>query len=66
MTSNKEARRKSLKEVPITDVLPLIDEAKKLALETIKESKHANQSLAVLRSVLAASSAITKADTEVP
>ena len=66
MTSNKEARRKSLKEVPITDVLPLIDEAKKLALETIKENKHANQSLAVLRSVLVASSAITKADTEVP
>ena len=66
MTSNKEAQRKSLKEVPITDVLPLIDEAKKLALETIKESKHANQSLAVLRSVLVASSAITKADTEVP
>ena len=66
MTSNKETRRKSLKEVPITDVLPLIDEAKKLALETIKESKHANQSLAVLRGVLAASSAITKADTELP
>ena len=66
MTSNKEARQKSLKEVPITDVLPLINEAKKLALETIKESKHANQSLAVLRSVLAASSAITKADAEVP
>ena len=66
MTSSKETRRKSLKEVPITDVLPLIDEAKKLALETIKESKHANQSLAVLGSVLAASSAITKADTKVP
>ena len=66
MTSNKETRRKSFKEVPITDVLPLIDEAKKLALETIKESKHANQSLAVLRGVLAASSAITKADTELP
>ena len=66
MTSNKETRRKSLKEVPINDVLPLIDEAKKLALETIKESKHANQSLAVLRGVLAASSAITKADTELP
>ena len=47
MTSSKESWRKSLKEVPITDVLPLIDEAKKLALETIKESKHANQSLAV-------------------
>ena len=66
MTSNKETRRKSLKEVPITDVLPLIDEAKKLALETIKESKHANQSLTVLHGVLAASSAITKADTEMP
>ena len=66
MTSNKETRRKSLKEVPISDVLPLIDEAKKLALETIKESKHANQSLAVLRGVLAASSAITKADVELP
>ena len=66
MTSNKETRQKSLKEVPINDVLPLIDEAKKLALETIKESKHANQSLAVLRGVLAASSAITKADTELP
>ena len=51
MTSNKETRRKSLKEVPINDVLPLIDEAKKLALETIKESKHANQSLTVLRGV---------------
>ena len=37
MTLNKETRRKSLKEVPINDVLPLIDEAKKLALETIKE-----------------------------
>ena len=47
-------------------MLPLINEAKKLALETIKDSKHANQSLAVLRSVLAASSAITKADAEVP
>ena len=66
MTSNKETRRKSLKEVPINDVLPLIDEAKKLALETIKESKHPNQSLAVLHGVLAASSAITKADTELP
>ena len=66
MTSNKETRPKSLKEVPINDVLPLIDEAKKLALETIKESKHANQSLAVLRGVLAASSAITRADTELP
>ena len=55
-----------MKEVPINDVLPLIDEAKKLALETIKESKHANQSLAVLRGVLVASSAITKADTELP
>ena len=66
MTSSKESRRKSLKEVPITDVLPLINEAKKLALETIKDSKHTNQSLAVLHSVLAASSAITKADTEVP
>ena len=66
MTSNKETRRKSLKEVPINDVLPLIDEAKKLALETIKESKHANQSLVVLRGVLAAGSAITKADTELP
>ena len=66
MTSNRDARHKSLKEVPITDVLPLIDEAKKLALETIKESKHANQSLAVLRGVLAASSAITKADCELP
>ena len=66
MTSNKETRQKSLKEVPINDVLPLIDEAKKLALETIKESKHANQSLTVLRGVLAASSAITKADTELP
>ena len=66
MTSKRDARHKSLKEVPITDVLPLIDEAKKLALETIKESKHANQSLAVLRGVLAASSAITKADCELP
>ena len=55
-----------MKEVPITDVLPLIDEAKKLALETIKESKYANQSLAVLCGVLVASSAITKADTESP
>ena len=66
MASNKETRRRSLKEVPIADVLPLIDEAKKLALETIKESKHANQSLAVLRGVLAANSAITKADNELP
>ena len=66
MTSNKETRQKSFKEVPIADVLPLIEEAKKLALETIKESKHANQSLAVLHGVLAASSAITKADTEMP
>ena len=66
MTSKRETRQKSLKEVPITDVLPLIDEAKKLALETIKESKYANQSLAVLRRVLAASSAITMADTELP
>ena len=53
-----------MKEVPINDVLPPIDEAKKLALETIKESKHANQSLTVLRGVLGASTAITKADTE--
>ena len=66
MTSSKETRHKSLKEVPITDVLPLIDEAKKLALVTIKDDKYANQSLAVLRGVLAASSAITKADTEMP
>ena len=66
MTSKRETRQKSLKEVPITDVLPLIDEAKKLALETIKETKYANQSLAVLRRVLAARSAITKADTELP
>ena len=66
MTSQRETRQKSLKVVPITDVLPLIDEAKKLALETIKESKYANQSLAVLHGVSVASSAITKADTELP
>ena len=66
MTSKRENQQKLLKEVPITDVLPLIAEVRKLALETIKESKYANQYLAVLHGVLVASSAITKADIELP
>ena len=66
MTSKRENWHKSLKEVPITDVLLLINEVRKLALETIKESKYANQSFAVLRGVLVASSAITKDDIELP